>query len=579
MGPSGNIDRYLVTSGTASFGSGGFFPPDTTTGVLLVATANGNAILVPQGYVSNTVLAVSTSTWNAKTFSSLGLTPGTYTWTLPTSDTLVLNIVAPNTAPIFVSAGAGSLTVAQAATATDITGLLHVNDSDSSQTETWSQSVAPTHGSLSFTSATASSGSADITPGGTITYTPTASYVGADSFTVQVSDGTATATRVINVTVGSARTVTVNALALNSMTVGTAFVSQNFVGAGGYGAYTFSISAGALPAGLSLSTGGALTGTPSTAGAYSFTVQATDSSSGSGPYSGTRAFSGTVAAAAAPVVTPPANPIPTVIPPPSLAGVGGNQLTPLNLSSGDGPAMTTCLRDQLRSVIGANAEFQSQASDGSARIGQPGLVVSFYALDATTSTSNGLGQGAGIYLRGSNPLNVVTSCGTFTTVPALYNLTEWGAFLNGMGLSAQFNAQGVMTVLVGGTTYVARPDYSVTQGTPGTPGLVTGSDGLMRFTDSAGNTQILYPAFIDPEILVNQVTQAVGGYTVIQTDGTALVTLFNGQKFVLIPDMTLGTVPPEQFAAGWWQDGPNHYRYRSSSFSPTSQGFTVRAVP
>ena len=160
----------------------------------------------------------------------------------------------------------------------------------------------------------------------------------------------------------------------------------------------------------------------------------------------------------------------------------------------------------------------------------------------------------------------------------MYNLTEWGAFLNGMGLSAQFNAQGVLTVVASGTTYVARPDYSVTQSAPGAPRLITGSDGLMRFTDSVGNTQILYPAFIDAETLSNQVAQAVGGYTVIQTDGTALVTLWGGQKYVLTPDMTLGTVPPEQFAAGWWQDGPNHYRYRNSSFSATSQGFTVKPL-
>lgn len=275
----------------------------------------------------------------------------------------------------------------------------------------------------------------------------------------------------------------------------------------------------------------------------------------------------------------PVNPIPTVITPPPVPGVGSNQLTPLNLSSGDGPAMTNCLRDFLRTVIGANAVYQGQTADGGARIGQTGLVISFYALEATTSTNYGLGQGAGIYLRSSNPLAVVTSCGTFTTTPAVYNLTEWGGFLNGMGLSAQFNAQGVMTVVVGGTTYVARPDYLVTQGTPGAPRLLTGSDGLMRFTDSAGNVQILYPAFLDPETLSNQVAQAVGGWTVIQTDGTALVTLLSGQKFVLTPDMTLGTVPSEQFAAGWWQDGPNHYRYRNSSFSATSQGFTVRAIP
>ena len=207
------------------------------------------------------------------------------------------SVAAANVAPTFVGATT-TLTIAQSAAATDIKALLHASDSDASQTLTWSQSAAPSHGTLSFGSATASSGSTDVTPGGTITYTPTAGYAGADAFTVQVSDGTATATRTINVTV-TAPTVTVTALTLNSMTVGTAYTSQSFAGAGGYGAYTYSVSTGTLPAGLSLNAStGALTGTPTTAGAYSFTIQAADSSTGTGaPFAGTRAFSGTVAAA------------------------------------------------------------------------------------------------------------------------------------------------------------------------------------------------------------------------------------------------------------------------------------------
>ena len=291
----------------------------------------------------------------------------------------------------------------------------------------------------------------------------------------------------------------------------------------------------------------------------------------SGALSGTETCSSaTLAVASAPAL--PTNPIPTVIPPPIVVGVGGNQLSPLNLSSGDGPAMTICLRDTLRDVIGANAVYQGQTANGGARIGQTGLIVSFYALEASTSTSGG----SGIHLRINNPLNVVTSCGTFLTAPAVYNLSEWGSYLNGIGLAAQINSQGVMTVKVGDTIYVARPDYSVTQGVPGTPGLVTGSDGLLRFTDSAGNTQILYPAFLDPEVLSVQIALEVSGSTLIQTDGTALVTLLNGQQYVLTPDMTLGGVPAQFWAAGLWQDGPNHYRYRNSSFPAASQGFTVK---
>ncbi|MBA5607060.1 DUF4347 domain-containing protein [Duganella sp. FT3S] len=110
------------------------------------------------------------------------------------------NIMLPNTAPTFVGATT-TLAVTQNDSATSITGLLQVSDTDGSQTLTWSQSGAPSHGALSFSGATASSGSSTITSGGAITYTPTAGYAGTDSFTVQVSDGTATATRTISVSV------------------------------------------------------------------------------------------------------------------------------------------------------------------------------------------------------------------------------------------------------------------------------------------------------------------------------------------------------------------------------------------
>jgi hypothetical protein len=120
----------------------------------------------------------------------------------------MVSLTPPNTAPTFVGVTT-TLTVSQNAPATDIKGLLHVSDSDSSQTETWSQSAAPNHGgTLSFSGATATSGTADITPGGTITYTPANGYSGTETFTVQVSDGTATATRTITVTVVAPPTVT-----------------------------------------------------------------------------------------------------------------------------------------------------------------------------------------------------------------------------------------------------------------------------------------------------------------------------------------------------------------------------------
>jgi hypothetical protein len=274
----------------------------------------------------------------------------------------------------------------------------------------------------------------------------------------------------------------------------------------------------------------------------------------------------------------PEVPVVPLIPPltslPALPGVGNSGRVFLNLGEGAGPVMTGCLRTTLNDLLGADWLYQGQSADGGSRLSRATEIISFYPIEANTNTTYGLGLGSGIYLRTTNPLSVVTGCGTFVTAPALYSLGEFGALLNAGGLTAQINAQGVITYPTGSLTYAVRPSYWVTQGNPGAPALTTGADGLLRFTDSAGHSQILYPAFLDPELLGSQVSQAVGGWTVIQTDGTALVTLWGGQQFVLTPDLALGTVPAGTMTV-WWQDGPNHYSFRHSGFSNTGQGFSV----
>lgn len=74
---------------------------------------------------------------------------------------------------------------------------------------------------------------------------------------------------------------------LNTLSTAAAF-SQTLVASGG-GTLTWTVTAGSLPAGISLSTGGVLSGTPTATGSYSFTVTVTNSAG-----SGTKAYSGTV---------------------------------------------------------------------------------------------------------------------------------------------------------------------------------------------------------------------------------------------------------------------------------------------
>lgn len=75
---------------------------------------------------------------------------------------------------------------------------------------------------------------------------------------------------------------------------GTAY-SQTLAANGGTGPYTYAVTAGSLPAGLSLnSSTGVISGTPTGTGTATFTVTATDSTSATGSQS----LSLTVAAAA-----------------------------------------------------------------------------------------------------------------------------------------------------------------------------------------------------------------------------------------------------------------------------------------
>ena len=85
---------------------------------------------------------------------------------------------------------------------------------------------------------------------------------------------------------------------LNTMTQGAAF--SQILAVNGTPPFTFSVSAGSLPAGLSLNTSdGSISGTPSASGSYSFTVQASNSVG-----SDTQAYSGTVTSSpVAPTIT------------------------------------------------------------------------------------------------------------------------------------------------------------------------------------------------------------------------------------------------------------------------------------
>lgn len=174
-----------------------------------------------------------------------------------------------------------------------------------------------------------------VPSGATITFfvngvqaTPTAAY-GQGSLNVNINAPTA----------GTApASLSISTTSLPSGTVGTAY-SATLSASGGTSPYSWNTASGSLPAGLSLSSTGAITGTPTTAGTYSFTLQVSD---GAG-HSASAAYTVTVnpAAATAPLsistTTLPSGTVGTAYSA-QVAPAGGKQPYTWSLFSGTLPA-------------------------------------------------------------------------------------------------------------------------------------------------------------------------------------------------------------------------------------------------
>lgn len=242
---------YVASSGTVSFG------PGVTSAVINVGVTGDT---VPEADETFTV------TLSSPVNATIATATGTYT---------ILNDDVPVTvSPTTVPNGAAGAAYNQAITASGGTG---------------PYTFAITAGALPAGLTLASDGTLSGTPtaGGSFNFTVT----GTDSSAVP---GPFSGSQAYTLTI-AAPTVTVVPTTLPGAMLGTAY-NQSVTASGGTPSYTFAVTAGALPAGVSLSTSGALSGTPTAGGTFNFTITATDSSTGTGPFTGSRAYSLTVAA-------------------------------------------------------------------------------------------------------------------------------------------------------------------------------------------------------------------------------------------------------------------------------------------
>jgi hypothetical protein len=249
----------------------------------------------------------------------------------------------------------------------------------------YSQTLAATGGTSPYTwsksSGTMPAG-LSLSTAGVISGTPTTA--GTSSVTFMVKDAkAATATKAISITVNAALTISTTTLSGGYISVA---YSQTLAAAGGKTPYTWSVTTGTLPAGLALSAAGVISGTPTTAGSSTFTVQVADANSVKTTKSMT-------------IVINPALTITTASLPDgylgtsysqTLAATGGKTAYAWTLSSGTLPTGLTLGTTGVISgtpTAAGSGSITAQVKDANGTTATQSLSITIYAVPSVTTAS------------------------------------------------------------------------------------------------------------------------------------------------------------------------------------------------
>lgn len=324
-----------------------------------------------------------------------------------------------------------------------------------------------------------------LSSAGVLSGTPTAG--GSFNWTVTATDaGSMTGAHAYTMTI-SAPTIDLTPTTLPDLTQGAAY-SAALSASGGTAPYTFSIVGGALPAGMTLNSGGTLSGTPINAGPYAFTVQASDSSTGVGPFNGTRSYNGTVQPGI-PVLNPATLP---------NGAIGAAYTAALSVTQGAGAPYTFTL------VSGALPAGLTLSSGGVIS-GTPNTAGSFTAVVQVTDAAAQNGQRSYTITIGAPTLTLSPAAGTLN---ATYAAASSQAFSAGGGVAPYTYAVTAGTLPTGMSLAAATGTLS---GTPTQPGSFAIT---VTATDSSGGAGAPFSISQNYNVVVALPTIAVAPTTV-----------------------------------------------------------------
>src|ERR1035437_1534712 len=291
LGSSGNLYGTPTAAGSFTFqvkvsdsqqaSATGSFTIRITPAALVITTSSLPAGTVGTSYTATLAAtggappytwSVVSSTLNGLSISSAGVISGTPT----AAGTFSVNLQATDSAQA-IATKAYSVTVAAATVPLSITTQAPLPSGGVGVSYT--QAFAATGGTSpyqwSISTGTAPTG-LTLSATGSLTGTPTAA--GTFNFTIQVVDAAkAKATQAFTIKIAPAPLV-ITTTSLPGGTVGTSYTATTLAATGGTPPYTWSVASGTtLPNGLSISSAGVISGTPTVAGTFSVTLKVTDS--------------------------------------------------------------------------------------------------------------------------------------------------------------------------------------------------------------------------------------------------------------------------------------------------------------
>ncbi|HVN21203.1 MAG TPA: putative Ig domain-containing protein [Dongiaceae bacterium] len=248
--------------------------PDVTPALSISANLPGASLGVAyNGSISvsggNSPYAYAISSGTLPSGLAINSTSGTITGTPSSSGTSNFTVTVTDSAKNQAVSGQLSIAVA------DIK--ISVSPTSATVASRGTLQFTATLTGISNTSITWTASSGTISSSGLYTAPIVSANTTATVTATSVADASKQASATLTITPAGSANLSVTTTNLATATQGTAY-NQSLTATGGTPPYTYAITSGALPSGLALkATSGAITGTPSSSGTFSFTVTVTDS--------------------------------------------------------------------------------------------------------------------------------------------------------------------------------------------------------------------------------------------------------------------------------------------------------------